>query len=143
MSNQNSHDRYYYDCRCYVCGRFVKPDCDLDVPWGSVVSTEPPPERRYCSLCADKEKAYHIKHRWVPTCYVQAQWQIEAAAELERETYCSFCNQIICNIQEFRCKRGYWAASSPHTLKMDNGEVRRPEECKRDFSAHELTGGGK
>lgn len=77
--------RYYYDLRCYVCGRFVKPDGDLDVPWGSVVSTEPPPERRYCPGCAKKEKAYHIKHGWVPTCYVQARWQVEAAVELERQ----------------------------------------------------------
>lgn len=77
-------DRYYYDLRCYVCGRFVKPDGDLDVPWGSVVSTEPPPERRYCPVCAEKEKAYHIKHGWVPTCYVQATWQVEAAKELEK-----------------------------------------------------------
>lgn len=75
--------RYYYDLRCYVCGRFVKPGGDLDVPWGSVSSTEPPPERRYCPVCCEKEKAYHIKHGWVPTCYVQATWQVEVAKELE------------------------------------------------------------
>ena len=45
------------------------------------------------------------------------------------DRYCTGCIQILSNEQSFLCRRGYWAASSPFTIKMEDGCIVRPKNC--------------
>lgn len=81
-------NRWFYDLRCCVCGRFVPSDADSEGPYGGPTDIDPPPDQFYCAECALKEKEDHIKAGWVPAVYRKAKWQLEVAqalAELEGE----------------------------------------------------------
>ncbi len=74
-----SKDRYYYDLRCYWCGRFVSPDADSESPYGRATDIEPPPDRLYCPRCAEsKKKDYISGGRIRDDVYRKSRWQTEA-----------------------------------------------------------------
>lgn len=52
--------------------------------------------------------------------------------KLDNSRFCAGCEFKHSDSREFLCKKGYWAASSPHTLSMERGEVIRVNECIRN-----------
>ena len=80
-----SDTRYYYDLHCYHCGRFVKSDADSDTPYGNHFDIEPPPDRYYCELCAEKQYRLYASGGRVQEhfAYRKSRWQIEAEEFLE------------------------------------------------------------
>jgi len=74
---------HWYRHRCCICGRFCKWDADNSTPFGDSSNYEPPEPNYYCERCAEAEKQYHIEARWLPTNWVPAHWEYEAAAILK------------------------------------------------------------
>ena len=71
--------RWYYDLRCYYCGKFVKPDADSEAPYGNHFDMEPPPDRLFCDACAESKKRAYISGGKVRNdVYRKSKWQTEA-----------------------------------------------------------------
>lgn len=78
-------ERYYYNLRCCICGKFVKPDADCATHYGSADDAEPPDEVLFCPACIEVEKEWHRKYRSLPHYWRQPNWAYELAEELDME----------------------------------------------------------
>ena len=93
------NDKYYYDIRCTVCGRFCKSTCDSGTPYGNSLDTEPPEDEYWCDSCAKKEEDHYVKEGRVPDYWIQPKWVRKAAKSLgfvevhtEGDTWTSWYN---------------------------------------------------
>lgn len=48
---------------------------------------------------------------------------------MEDPRFCKNCLHRVSDKQSFLCKLGYWASTSPHTIKMEDDKVIRPQAC--------------
>lgn len=76
--------RYYYDLRCYECGRFVKHDADFSVPFGGALASEIPDKRYYCDSCVEKLVRRYRGRGWIPEHWISAKWHVKVKKILDQ-----------------------------------------------------------
>jgi hypothetical protein len=65
-----SSDKWKYDFRCYMCGRFIDlKDCDSAVPYGSYDDIDEPEEQYFCKNCVEDLKEEAISNGYLLNCF--------------------------------------------------------------------------
>lgn len=81
-AQKNSIERWYYNLRCHFCGRFVKPDADFSVPYGSYYDMEPSYPEYYCPLCIERLEQRYRGYGRPPQDWTKSHWGRKLAKEL-------------------------------------------------------------